>query len=55
MAYTGTASLDVYSGIMESTGMSVAALNGYKDICLIFTGVNNEGIHRARWLRLEQF
>jgi hypothetical protein len=55
MAYTGTASLDVYSGIKENTGISVAALNDNNEACMIYRAVNKENIHIAKWLTLEQF
>jgi hypothetical protein len=45
MAYTETASLDVYSGIMENFGISVASLSASNDVSLIYREVNKEGIH----------
>jgi hypothetical protein len=45
MEYTGTASLYVYSGIMGNFGILVTSLCAFNDVCLIYRGVNVEGIH----------
>jgi len=45
MSCTGTASFEIRSGIMENLGISVMSLSAFNDVCLIYRGVNVEGIH----------